>query len=136
MPDYSLEELRKWMLAQPNFESLYQAWISTGFNKMQKPSVDRIDDYKPYSLDNIQLTTWAENNARGHADIKNGINNKISKSVFQLTKDGSFIDRHYSAIHAGRVTGVDFRNISRCCRGEAKTAGGFVWHYCGDNGES
>ena len=43
---------------------------------MLAPSIDRKDDYKPYTFDNIQLTTWQQNKAKGHEDCKNGINNK------------------------------------------------------------
>jgi hypothetical protein len=47
-----------------NFYELYNNWIDSGYKKSDKPSVDRIDDYKGYSFDNIQLMTWKENNKK------------------------------------------------------------------------
>ena len=41
-----------------------------------KTFVDRLNDYKGYSFDNIQLMTWQENKDKGHRDCLNGINNK------------------------------------------------------------
>lgn len=42
-------------------------------------------------------------------------------------KDGEIIGRFKSIKEANLVTGVN--NISACCRGEIKTAGGYNWHY-------
>lgn len=128
-PDYGLEELREWMFSQPNFDDLYQGWVSSGFDKMQVPSCDRLNDYKPYSFDNMQLTTWKKNKLRGHADKKAGINNKNSKVVKQFTKEGAIVAEHHSARHANRVTGVDRGDIGNCCNGKLKSAGGFVWRF-------
>lgn len=132
MPDYSREELQAWLFGRPNFDELYQNWVNSGFDKIETPSCDRINDYKPYTLDNIQLTTWAVNNARAYSDRKNGINNKVSKAVMQLTREGIVIAEHHSAMQAARVSGIRQSGISLCCRGDRPTAGGFVW--CFANG--
>lgn len=128
-PNYNQEELKLWIFEQINFEDLYQAWVESGFNKNLTPSCDRLDDYKPYTLDNIRLVTWIVNNRRSHSDMKNGINNKHSKAVLQLTRDGAIIAEHHSASHASRVTGTNQSCISFCCNGKHLTAGGFVWRF-------
>lgn len=126
-PDYNLEELKRWIYSQPNFDDLYQAWAESGFDKKKTPSCDRLSDYHPYSLSNLRLTTWSINDARGRADRRNGINNKNSKAVLQLTREGIVIAEHHSGKHACRVTGIESERISACCLGKKETAGGFVW---------
>lgn len=132
MPDYDLEELRAWAYKHQNFENIYQAWVSSGFEKTKIPSCDRIDDYKPYTLDNLQIVTWAENNDRYREDKKAGINRKGYKAILQMTNEGKIITEHYSAMQASRVTGIDNSHISKCCRGKLRSAGGFVWVFSGD----
>ena len=129
MPDYSKSELTDWLLSQPVFHRYFKYWGDSGYKTMLSPSCDRIDDYLPYSLENIRLTTWKENEYRGHSDRKNGINNKHSKAVLQFTREGILIDEYYSQHQACRDTGVANSSISNCCRGILKTAGGFVWCY-------
>ena len=60
-PTYSKEQLHVWMTSQVNFNNLYINWVASGYKKDLVPSVDRLDDYKGYSFDNIQLMTWREN---------------------------------------------------------------------------
>ena len=129
MPNYSLDELRDWIFSQPNFNKLFDDWVESGYSKDKTPSCDRIDDYKSYTFDNIQILTWSENNQKHYDDVKNGINNKISKAVIQLTKDGIMINEYYSINHAGRETGIERSHIGRCCRGKLKTSGGFKWRF-------
>ena len=59
---------------------------------------------------------------------------KISESmgvngVLEFSKDGELI-AEYSSIHeAERHTGCNQGNICNCCKGERKSAGGFIWKY-------
>ena len=59
---------------------------------------------------------------------------KISQSmgvngILQFSKDGELI-AEYSSIHeAERHTGCNQGNICNCCKGERKSAGGFIWKY-------
>ena len=34
-----------------------------------------------------------------------------------------------SAMEASRQTGIDQGNITRCCKGRYKSAGGYTWQY-------
>ena len=49
------------------------------------------------------------------------------KAVSQFTKEGEFIATYPSAHEAERQTGVNQGNISSCCHGRYKSAGGYVW---------
>ena len=129
-PSYNLTELRRWMFDQNNFEKLYLDWEASGYDKYTRPSIDRIDDYKSYSFDNIQLTTWRENDNRGGRDIVNGINKKKFKKV-RLVEHGIVFD---AIKYAQEYVGCSTRegNIGKCCRGERLTAYGFKWEYADD----
>ena len=50
-----------------------------------------------------------------------------AKCVVQLSLDGTVIAEYPSAMEAERQTGI--KSIHKVCRGEGKTAGGFVWKY-------
>lgn len=128
-PNYSLLQLREWVLTQSNFEKLYTQWMESGYKKILIPSCDRIDDYKSYSLDNLRLVTWQENKQKWFFDTKNGVNNKQSKSVDQLTLSGNLIKTFHSICFASRQTGFSQGAISMCCLGKYKTLGGFLWRF-------
>lgn len=53
----------------------------------------------------------------------------LSKPVNQYSLDGQFIAHYESTQDAHRKTNINQSNISACCRGERKTAGGYVWAY-------
>ena len=62
----------------------------------------------------------------------NGIrhfNTKHSKAVLQLSPDGTVVAEYPSAAEAERKTGIHFANISYCCYGKRKFAGGFRWAF-------
>lgn len=128
-PSYTKEAFTQWLFSRPNFNKLYLDWVLSGYHKSFKPSVDRIDDYRGYSFDNIQLMTWQENNVKGHKDRINGINNKKSNAVIQKDLQGNIIKGFYSIAQAARETGINFRNIHAVAKMQRKTAGGFSWHY-------
>lgn len=50
----------------------------------------------------------------------------IAKKVYQFDLNGNFISEYYSA----RETKMNQGHIAEVCRGERKTAGGFIWKYC------
>lgn len=54
---------------------------------------------------------------------------KSSKPVNQFKKDGTFVKRWDSAKQAGNELNICPPNITNCCKGKAKTAGGFKWIY-------
>lgn len=60
----SKEEFTKWCTAKPQFIMfmvIYMDWVASGFNPMLAPSVDRIDNSRGYTVDNMQWLTFAEN---------------------------------------------------------------------------
>ena len=128
-PEFTKEKLKDWIFNHHNFEFLFNQWIESGHNKEMTPSCDRTDDYQGYSLDRLRLVTWKENKKKGELDRINGINNKINKSVIQLTLNGDFIAEYHSISQAGRETSADFRMISACCNGKRNKTAGFKWAF-------
>jgi len=129
LPIYTIVELKDWLFSQKLFHELFDNWVNSGYKRELAPSVDRKNDYKEYSLNNIQLMTWSENRTKGHSDRKNGINNKRSISVLQYDLEGNFIKEYYSINQAQRETGVSTGSISIMCRDRRNKTGKFIWKY-------
>ena len=129
IPSYSKLELKDWLFNQDLFHELYDDWAESDYLTDLKPSCDRLNDYLPYTFDNMQILTWEKNRAKGHADSFNGVNKKKLRAVIQLNLNGELIHEFYSVSEAGRQTGINQGNISRCCIGKVKTAGGFKWEF-------
>lgn len=53
----------------------------------------------------------------------------IKKSVEQYSKEGKYIAQYASITEAAKITGVQGPDIGRVCRGERKSAGGYVWRF-------
>lgn len=51
------------------------------------------------------------------------------KAVQQFDKDGNLIADYANGHQASVVTGICYGNINKCCCGNLKTAGGFVWKF-------
>ena len=129
-PDYTIEELVDWCFKQPKYHALHDAWVLSGFIRLLAPSIDRIDDYKPYTLSNIQLMTASENLKKAFKDCAKGINTKRSKGVIQETLDGVYIATYPSLNFAGRAMGaVNGSDISGVCSNKANSAFGYKWRY-------
>jgi len=124
---YTMQELRSWIFEQETFNELFSVWVIKNYKKELIPSIDRINDYKGYSLDNIQLMTWGENNNKGHSDRKNGINNKLSKTIIAINIDTGKRTEFYSMAKGKKVTGAS--HIHDCCNGVRKSSGGCKWEY-------
>ena len=131
IPTYTSKELYEELMGSTLFHELFDAWEQSDFDHNLVPSIDRLDDYKPYSFDNIRLTTWGENNSKANKDRRNGVNNKVSKRVQQTSLDGLTVKEYHSARHASRETGIRHTCINKVCLGldGRKVAGGYTWKY-------
>ena len=58
-----------------------------------------------------------------------GSNNPAARKVAQYDKNNNLIKVWDYARQASEVLGIQNTNISACCRGRLKTAGGFMWKY-------
>jgi len=130
-PQYSREELYEWAY-QNRYEQLYLQWKSHNFPKSLAPSIDRLNDSLGYSLQNIQLVTWDENNQKMYDQRKTCQRvTQQNKKIEQLSLDGKHIAFFDSISHAARSTGITRTNINGMCKNKpnVKSVGGFIWRY-------
>ena len=59
-------------------------------------------------------------------------NNPRAKMTIQYDKQGKIIKIWDYAKQASEELGINTNSITRCCRGEGKSAGGFYWKYLND----
>lgn len=129
-PQYTKQQLIDWCLNQQLYHTLHSAWVASGFQRNLTPSIDRIDDYQTYSLNNIQLMTAGDNLKKSFQDTFNGVLNKRSKAVNQLTMLGTLVATYPSCNIAGRSVGaINGSMISAVCRGVRNHAHGYLWQY-------
>lgn len=70
-PTYNRNQLIEYLNNHKDFQILFNHWVNSGYSRWLAPSLDRLDDSKGYSFDNIQLCTWSENKKR-HKGYKLG----------------------------------------------------------------
>lgn len=131
-PSYSKKDFESWVKNHPSFDKLFKNWVSRGFETLVKPSVDRLDCTKGYTLSNIRLVTWEENMKAFHRDMRKGIKSPLSNSpraVTQFSLSGVKIRDYISLSEAAEVNNISVTSISDCCRGVRGKSCGFKWEY-------
>lgn len=105
-PDYTKEQLKDWLYAN-NYKNLYEDWVKNGYLKNLKPSTDRLNDFKGYSLDNIRLVTWGVNKLKQTTDILNGTGTAglRCKAVLQYDENMVLVAEYVSFSSAKRING-------------------------------
>jgi hypothetical protein len=99
-------------------------------NPMNLPSINHKDENKQNnSAENLEWCT-NEYNLKYGSRMKRQIDSQ-SKPVAQILH-GKVIAVHNNSREAQKATGVNYSKVRMCCRGERKTAGGFVWKDVGE----
>lgn len=75
----------------------------------------------------IYNVLWKKNNTPNK--WKYWKDNNKSKIVIQISKEWVVIGKYWGIWEAERITRVPNQNISKCCRGNLKSAGWFIWKY-------
>lgn len=132
LPSYSKVELKNWLFNHKMFSELFSEWRDNNFDKNFTPSVDRLNDYLPYSINNIQLVRWKDNADRFHRDEKLGINRKKLIPVIAVSVNTGKVIEFYSIAQAQRETNIQSTNIVNICKRRRKgyiSSGGYYWYY-------
>lgn len=128
-PEYTKLELAQYLKSSVFFMSLYKGWVESGYDKWLRPSIDRINDFLPYSFGNIIVATWRENFEKQIYDTRNatGTSGLKCKAITQISLDGQIINEFHSISEARRQTGIT--GIDQALANSNHTAGGYKWAY-------
>ena len=92
-------------------------------------TVNHKDEVKTNNVaSNLEWMSQKDNNNYGTRNKR--IGESLSKKVQMFDKStGELLATFPSTREAARVTGISPKNISACCIGKRKSAGGYIWKY-------
>lgn len=109
-------------------------------NPLDLPEINHIDENpKNNVVENLEWCTraeninkWLSNHPKTRSEVKrySGKYQKRSHLVVdQITKSGELVRRWANSNTVAKETGMSDWSISECCRGNRKTAYGYIWRY-------
>lgn len=130
LPAYTFEEFKKWIYDNDEFETLYSNWLKNNKHKDLTPSIDRLENNKGYSFDNIQLITWKENKVLGN------ISRRVA--IMQFDLEGKFIKEYASITEVNLAFGLKPKDmaIPMASKGLRYSSHGYIWIYKKDYTEN
>lgn len=111
--------------------------VATAFisNPSNLETINHKDEDKTNNtVSNLEWMSQRENNNYGTRNKRSSetqINHpSLSKKVQMFDKStGELLTIFPSTHEADRITGISHQNISSCCKGKLKSAGGYIWRY-------
>lgn len=135
-PKYTRDELEEWVLSNPAFEKLYTTWVNNNYEQKLSVSIDRLDNSKGYSFDNIELVSFETNYQRSHEGFRNkSIHNPTllnggHRAVTVFTLSGKPMQSFISMSEAARYFSENrHQAISKCCLEEKLYWRKYLWCY-------
>lgn len=109
-----------------DYQELYTTWKNKGYLKEDKPSVDRLDDFKGYSFTNMRLVTWVENKQHQASDILTGEGTSGTRchKLQKLDNKGCILDTYTSYQEVRRLEGYC---VHYALKNNLKCKKGFYW---------
>jgi hypothetical protein len=122
---FSLKEFQNRFIEDKKFIRIYNEWLKSGYNKQFKPSLDRIDNKKGYTINNTQMLSWTENRYKQSSfDGKRG----RKPRVIQLMGN-KIIKIFQSQRHCVKELGISQGNLSSVLNGKRKYTNGYKFIY-------
>jgi hypothetical protein len=119
---YTWDQFCDWLMKKTNFMVVYQTWKSFRFEKWYTPTVLRLDASKPFSLDNLRVTT-----AKSARELNV---RKRERRVIQMDVEGKDLATYPNARVAAELLNYkNYPKIHESCKGLRKSAAGFKWRY-------
>jgi hypothetical protein len=97
-------------------------WFRDKAYEMKKPSIDREDNNGNYEFNNCRFLESTKNTAERNKRI-------LSIRVHQYNLHGILLQTWFGVREIERQLKINQSNIIKCCKGKAKSAGGFRWTY-------
>jgi len=127
--DFTLKDIHILFLNDKKFIKLFKFWEKNGYKYYDVPTIDRIDAYKGYEKNNIQILSWLENRKKGDKECAI----KKWKPIIMTDMDGNKIKRFESIKRCANETGLNYSLIILVCQGKRNHTGGYKFIY--DNPE-
>jgi len=96
---------------------IYYLWERDKAYKLKKPSLDRRNSKKDYTIDNCKFIELSENSI------------KESRKACACFKNGKKVKSFKSLSEAGRCYKTSMGNIWTCCNNKNRTLRGLKWKY-------
>lgn len=104
--------------------------LITSYNSLKEVETALNYDKRRISNACINATLWKGSYWSYSQDCTFKISTDIRKrKVFQYNYNGELVAEFVSVAEASSITGLSKSCISRCCRGERQSSGGFIWSY-------
>ena len=128
-PDFTLEELHNMYLNDKVYFRLFNEWVKSNYSKALKPSIDRINNKKGYTKDNIHIISWKDNR------FKQSMERKSRKGKVAQILNGKIVKIWNSQREAYKRLNLSQSMLSGVLTGKYKQAYGFEWKYIYENPE-
>ena len=101
-----------------------------GVSRPDLKGVPKSEAHKQALSDALKGVPKSEATKKAISDALKGVPQPWKyKKILQFTKSGEFVREWQSAYEAMRELGIAQSSICKCCKGERKSAGGYIWKY-------